>query len=586
MHRAATLAWESGQLERTAHLLAMARHEELAGEPGMELEVLAWEFAGANSDVEGRREAARQLLARYPFKAAELQAVELFRPSSGPLVWTDILPPGMLVRRGRSLIDAGLPRNALEALEETPAAERGLDWQLLAAEALVADHRGAEALRLLATAEARSATARAHLEWWRGLAAIDMATIWTGRTNLDAAGRETMRRAGHEHLAAVVREDADRDLSLATLRRLYADLAEAGEFDRSVEMLAQLRRLDPTDTTGAQHLWALGWREYTARNWTGAIGYWAELIPLYGDSPHARAGRYWTARAYEWLGQRERAAELYGRLLASDTVDFYRKQALARLGDAPGANGEPFEPPTDPWPDDPILVRAQRLADLALPHLALSEIEAVMDASNPRAANALRARLLYQLGDFRPAIHTLSQVFPALGTAQQGGVPLEARQIYYPLAYQETVVRHAGDRGLPPPLVLAIIRQESAFDANALSRSGARGLMQVMPATGSELARRLGLSFSLTQLNDPDYSVRLGTTYFRQVLDMFSGSEELALAGYNNGPFRIQRLWQEAGPSRELDHFLEALAWDETRSYVKRILIHQDSYRQLYPGVS
>jgi soluble lytic murein transglycosylase len=165
-------------------------------------------------------------------------------------------------------------------------------------------------------------------------------------------------------------------------------------------------------------------------------------------------------------------------------------------------------------------------------------------------------------------------------------VPLEARQIYYPLAYRESVDRHAGYRGLAPELVLAMIRQESAFDARALSRSGARGLMQLMPATGSELARRLGLSFSLSQLEDPDYSVRLGTAYFRQVLDMFGGNEELALAGYNNGPFRIKRLWQEAGPSAELDHFLETLAWDETRSYVKRILIHQDSYRQLYrqPG--
>lgn len=228
---------------------------------------------------------------------------------------------------------------------------------------------------------------------------------------------------------------------------------------------------------------------------------------------------------------------------------------------------------------------ARRLADLGLPELALSEIEARNEAAPSRAANALRARLLYETGEYRPAIHALSQVFPALGTALQGGVPVAARKMYYPLAYADTVVRHAETRALSPELVLAMIRQESAFDAAALSRSGARGLMQIMPATGRELAQRLGLSFTLGQLEDPDYSVRLGTTYFRQVLDMFDGSEELALAGYNNGPFRIKRLWQEAGPSRELDLFLENLAWDETRSYVKRILIHQDSYRQLYPDL-
>ncbi|MGH9379890.1 MAG: transglycosylase SLT domain-containing protein [Thermoanaerobaculia bacterium] len=588
MHRAATLAWEAAQHDRARHLVEMARYEGLGGEPGEELETLAWQIAGATGDVEGRQETARQLLARYPFKAAELKVVELFRPESGGLAWTEILPPQMLLQRSRSLLDARLPGNAVQALQEIPVAERTLAWYLLAAEALIADHRGSEALRLLAAAAPRTPAETARVQWWRGLAAQDMAAVRSGRANLDAAGRDTMRRSAYEHLTAVVQRDADRELTLEALRRMFEAQVEWDEFDRSIEVLARLRELDPHDTTGARYLWELGWREYTRRNWTGAIGTWAELLPLYGDSAYARAGRYWSARAHESLGQRERANEIYQRLLTADTTDFYSRQALTRLGGTgsgrSGGEGERFVPPTDPWPEDPpVLARAQRLADLGLPHLALAEIEARTESAPSRAGQALQARLLYRTGEYRPAIHTLSKVFPALGTALQGGVPMEARQMYYPLAYEDVVVRHAGARGLSPELVLAMIRQESAFDAAAVSRSGARGLMQIMPATGRELALRLGLSFSTGSLDDPDYSIRLGTTYFRQVLDMFGGSEELALAGYNNGPFRIKRLWQEAGPDRELDLFLETLAWDETRSYVKRILIHQDSYRQLYP---
>jgi soluble lytic murein transglycosylase len=109
--------------------------------------------------------------------------------------------------------------------------------------------------------------------------------------------------------------------------------------------------------------------------------------------------------------------------------------------------------------------------------------------------------------------------------------------------------------------------------------------MQLMPATGQEVARRLGLPFSSARLYDPDYSVRLGSRYFRQMLGRFDDRVELALASYNGGPGRISRLWRAAGPEPELDRFLEGLALAESRNYVKRILVLADSYRSLYPGL-
>jgi soluble lytic murein transglycosylase len=127
-----------------------------------------------------------------------------------------------------------------------------------------------------------------------------------------------------------------------------------------------------------------------------------------------------------------------------------------------------------------------------------------------------------------------------------------------------------------------MVRQESAFDAEARSWAGARGLMQLMPATARELAQRMGLRYSTTRLGDPDYSIRLGTRYFRQVLEMFDGNQELALAGYNGGPYRIKKLWRQAGKDPELDRFLEGLSLEETKTYVKRILLFEDSYERLY----
>ena len=128
-----------------------------------------------------------------------------------------------------------------------------------------------------------------------------------------------------------------------------------------------------------------------------------------------------------------------------------------------------------------------------------------------------------------------------------------------------------------------IIRQESAFDPRATSHVGARGLMQLMPPTAREVAESLGHRYHPDELYDPQFSILLGSTYFSRVLKMFDGNVELALAGYNGGPNRIRRLWEERDEGTGVDDFFETLNIDESRNYVKRILVLADSYRRLYP---
>jgi soluble lytic murein transglycosylase len=103
--------------------------------------------------------------------------------------------------------------------------------------------------------------------------------------------------------------------------------------------------------------------------------------------------------------------------------------------------------------------------------------------------------------------------------------------------------------------------------------------MQLMPATARELAQAESLPLVLDDLHQPATNIRLATRYLRQVLDMFDGDVELALAGYNAGPYRIRRWWNEAGSSRRVDHFIEGLPLEEPRVYVKRILLLSDAYR-------
>ena len=580
--RAAELAAGGGDATRALELVARGRAERPLGAEASRLEALAWEIAAKRGDVAAQREAARRLLVHAPFEAARLQVIELFRPALGTLDWSAVLQPRDLEARAARLIELGVHDGALAALDAIAAGERGTRWRLLRARALTMAGRGEEALRLLAGLEPETAVLRAQLEWARAAAVLDLATARTGRANLPAERRQALRESYRRHLWQVARLDADRGLAREALRQLFAELADE-RFDEAMSALTLLRQLDPLDTTGAGFLWERGWREFRRGDPAGAVGHWSRLGELYPDSRWARAGAYWTARALERLGERQRAKQLYTEIAGADTTDFYRKHALARLGVVAVITNQRPVPARGAWPHDPLLERARLLTDLGLDDLALAELDGWGERADAPAALALRALVTARRGDRRDSIRLLREAFPGIGGPHQATLPEEALRLFYPLAYERTIRASATRQGLEPAIVFGMIHQESGFDAAAVSRSGARGLMQVMPATGRELARKLGLPYSTGRLTDPDLSVRLGTHYFRQVLQMFDGDVELALAGYNGGPYRIRRLWRDAG-ERDVDAFLEDLTIEESKSYVKRILVVADSYRQLYPA--
>lgn len=582
--KAASLAWQRGDAGRALELIQAGRSEELPAAEAMQLEILAWEIGTSRGDGTVRAEAARRLLVSFPSKASELRVVDIFRDGRGgpALDWASVLTADQLKRRAQSLLDLKLAPSALTTLDAVPLGERGLDWYLLKARALTAADRGIEALELLAGQEASQPRQAAALAWERAMAAEDAATARRGRANLGSPERQRYRLLSRQYLDKVAQAGGDSTLAAKALKSLYGDYQQDELFDRAVDTLRRLRRVDPKDTTGASHLWQVGWREYGKGNFTGAIGYWTELYSLYPEDSSARRGRYWTGRAFDALGEGERAQQIYNEIVQSDTTDFYRRSALGRLRGKPAILAAAAGA-KEPWPSVPALERARLLSDLGLEDLAQAETELVRDKVPERSLKALEATILARRGDHRKSVLVIRDAFPSLGGPFQATVPDEARRLYYPVHHQDTIRTWASQNRLPTYLVLGIIRQESAFDTNAQSWAGARGLMQLMPATARELAMKNGLVYSHEKLSDPAYNVRLGTTYFRQVFNMFDENLELSLAGYNGGPYRIKRLWNEAG-NRELDRFLEGLGIEESKTYVKRILVLSDSYRQLYPN--
>ena len=152
----------------------------------------------------------------------------------------------------------------------------------------------------------------------------------------------------------------------------------------------------------------------------------------------------------------------------------------------------------------------------------------------------------------------------------------------FPMPYRKEVTARAREIGLDPAYVYGLIRQESRFITDARSSVGASGLMQVMPATASWTAKRIGLPYTPGAIADRDTNLRIGIAYLKLVLDDFGGSQAMAAAAYNAGPGR-PRKWRD-GPVLETAAWAENIPFAETRDYVKKVLSNASYYAAQMSG--
>ncbi|HSB62910.1 MAG TPA: lytic transglycosylase domain-containing protein [Thermoanaerobaculia bacterium] len=389
---------------------------------------------------------------------------------------------------------------------------------------------------------------------------------------------EKAKAAASEHLARLDAllarpiPDEDRRRLLDSGIRLAFRTSHADDARR---LLTPLVSLDPSTEAGASEWFAEAWTRYTGGDFAGAARLLDEQITAYRTVFLKRRAMYWAARAHERGGDAGTAKALYAGLVSGTVPDLYARWAAAALGvtlpavapavvsqeagDAAGVAGIP----------------SRELLRCGFPGLAEDAAESEGSLDPLFSGRAASAR-----GDHRRAAAILKRRYPELGTPEEGAVPTEARSAYYPLAEADRIAEAARAAGVPASLLFGLIRQESVFSENAKSRSGALGLMQVMPSTGRLLFRKEN-GKGRPDLSDPAANLRLGARYLRQLLDVFAGDTAAALAAYNAGPGRV-RAWKKASGFAPEDEFLESIPFGETRLYVKRVLFYQGSYASLY----
>ncbi len=283
-------------------------------------------------------------------------------------------------------------------------------------------------------------------------------------------------------------------------------------------------------------------------------------------------GAYWAGRALEAGGDLELAKTWYQKAAVHITT-YYGQLALAKL------TGDTLpQLPLDPLPtiSESSSFHESRLARVAR---MMAEVENL---------DYLRAFVLAaaKSSDFATERHLAAEMASKFNREDYGvWVARRAAQDHIILLkYGFPVPRFEFPSVPEKPLLLAITRQESNFDFSARSHAGARGLMQLMPATARAVSRQIHIPYDVDALTiDPAYNIALGSKYLGDLIDDFDGSYIMAIAGYNAGPSRVKRWIKEFGDPRtgEVDpiDWIEQIPFNETRNYVQRVMENLQVYR-------
>jgi len=386
----------------------------------------------------------------------------------------------------------------------------------------------------------------------------------------------------------LVQDFPDSSWSEEALNNLGTHYIVTNQDEQAARVFGELYERFPTGARAERAAWKFGWWSYREGDFATTIRVFESAVAGFPRSDYRPSFLYWTARAHGRLGARTQAESRY-RLVQTDYGNSYygrlAEKRAPRKADLPAADRvvtASHQPAAPDGPQPPTAGRIRLLLAHGLYDDALAELRyAQRQWGTSPAIEATIAWAHHHNGELRRAITLMRRAYPQHLTAGGQELPVEIRQVIFPLIYWDLIRKHSAPRNLDPYLVAALIAQESTFEPGARSVANALGLMQIMPATGRRLAQPLGIKgFSTAMLTNPEINVRMGTLHFSRLVQQFGGTH-YALASYNAGENRVIR-WKAERPGVDEDEFIDDIPYPETQHYVKRILGTAEDYRMLY----
>lgn len=348
-----------------------------------------------------------------------------------------------------------------------------------------------------------------------------------------------------------------------TRNRIEQRLAMSLAYRRDKDAYQRLSQLKKPDISAQE------WRVRTALRIEDWPKVEASIDAMNKVSQEKERWQYWLARALEKNGHPDVAAFKFKNL--AKTRSYYGYLSADKLQSDYELEDDPVKV------TDAVYQRFKQQTD----YQVVAELDALKKHSEARRQwwyafykldkkkKPIAAKYAQELGWTQTAIFTLARAkyWDDIG-------------IRFPIEYSKQVNSNARLRKLDPAIIYALIRRESAFNANARSHVGATGLMQIMPKTGKGIARQLKQRWQgKKQLLQPATNIKFGSYYYKKLLNQFNGHYALAAAGYNAGPHRVKK-WRPKNKSMDADIWIETITFKETREYVAAVLTYALIYQK------
>jgi soluble lytic murein transglycosylase len=371
------------------------------------------------------------------------------------------------------------------------------------------------------------------------------------------------------------------------------------EYDQALDAFREAQQRFPNGPRASYVHWKAAWLTLRQGRNEDAKKAFEEQVAMYPSGAETPAALYWRARLAEEDNQLVMARAFYEKLSDRYRNFYYAELARQRMKRLPAApetavteyalldrvpplNNSSRITDSDPPQDDLHVQKAELLGNGGLVDFAVRELEAAATAEGGSWALAETAQLYTETGHYDRAIEYMKHSAPNYFALDIPDLPRRYWEALFPKPFWSDLKKHSDANGLDPYLVASLIRQESEFNPNAVSRANAVGLMQLLPKTGKLVAKEVQLKrYNASQLYTPAVNLQLGTRYFRGMVDKFGGSFEYALAAYNAGSDRVDE-WLAQGKYRDPQEFVESIPFTETREYVQAILRNASVYKQLY----
>jgi len=511
-----------------------------------------------------------------------------------------------VARLARALGDSSRARDALYALMARAPESDDAAAAVGVALAGLAPRTPPEYVALARAMKSHGGGADARLEVERALRQGDSsaATLVLAGELLAGAGRY---RDAERAYRAATRDSALGALAIYRRARILARLGDAG----ATQALSAFAQSFPADTAAPTALYVLGDMLADRGQWAEAARWFDELIARYPADLRASLARFRLAAqalrdslrdsasalfraevaagapqrmsAHFWLGKLAllsgdsagaRAAWL--TLAREDSVGYYGLRARREVNLPPLR----FAAAPAPAPSAAIAASLGRVDTLLLAGLdtaAQAEVRTILGRAPQQDVDAL---LAWSDGLARRGFGPAAVRLGWQAALKAPNDPRVLRAIF-PWPNRRAVEGEAAEFGVDPLLLVAIVRQESVFDAEALSPAGARGLAQLLPGTAALTARGLDVTFYPEWITVPDLNLHLGAAHLQELLERFPGRVDAAVAAYNAGTAPVTR-WLARPGADDPDQFIESIPYQETRGYVRSVLRNRDLYRALY----